>query len=205
MEANMNLTEKKTLNTTIALGLFACGLAFAPAAHAGCGDVTWSPGPLDAEWAASISLPAASRLAVSAQPNADQPGGADIVGMWAFKFTAQNSPGIPDGAPIDFGFAQWHSDGTEITNSGSRDPRTGNFCLGVWKKTGPSTYKLNHKGLSWDTVGNFIGPATISEDVTVDSSGETFSGHFTIVQYDTHGNVIAKVAGVVTAERVTVD
>jgi len=148
-----------------------------------------------------------NRFALAVRPNDDQPepAGADIVGMWAFTFTAKNSPPFPDGTTIDFGFAQWHSDGTEITNSGGRDPRTGNFCLGVWKKTGPSSYKLNHKGLSWDPVGNFIGPATIGEEVAVDRTGQSFSGTFTIDQYDTHGNLLIHIAGVVTGNRIGVD
>jgi len=52
-----------------------------------------------------------------------------IVGFWKVTFVAQGNPGIPDGAVIDFGYAQWHGDGTEILNS-SRPPATGNFCLG---------------------------------------------------------------------------
>jgi hypothetical protein len=59
-----------------------------------------------------------------------------IVGMWKFTFTAEgNGPGgPPDGAPLDTGFTQWHSDGTEIINSG-RPPQDGSICLGVWEKT----------------------------------------------------------------------
>src|SRR3982074_1334258 len=59
---------------------------------------------------------------------------APIVGLWKFKFVSKDSPGIPDGAVIDEGYVTWHSDGTEIMNSG-RAPSTGNFCMGVWKKT----------------------------------------------------------------------
>jgi hypothetical protein len=81
---------------------------------------------------------------------ADQEGSDDrIVGFWKVKFVSDGSPGIPDGTVIDNAFAQWHSDGTEIMNS-SRPPATSNFCLGVWQKSGPSTYKLNHFALSSD-------------------------------------------------------
>src|SRR5215212_1066954 len=59
--------------------------------------------------------------------------GPQIVGLWQFEFTSAGNDGspfyIPDGAPLDAGYAQWHSDGTEIMNS-SRDPITGNVCLG---------------------------------------------------------------------------
>ena len=72
---------------------------------------------------------------------------APIVGLWNFKMVAKDSPGIPDGTPIDAGFAQWHGDGTEIMNS-SRPPATSNFCLGTWEQVGHHTYKLNHFAIS---------------------------------------------------------
>src|ERR1700680_1715642 len=65
-----------------------------------------------------------------------------IVGFWKVTFTAKGNgkEGPPDNTPIDSGYVQWHSDGTEIMNSG-RPPQNGNFCLGVWEKTGRSKYK----------------------------------------------------------------
>jgi len=90
-------------------------------------------------------------------------------------------------------------------NSGLRPPVTGNFCLGVWKKSGRSSYKLNHFGLSWDPNGNFIGPARIQEDVTLDHSGNNYEGTFTIDQYDVSGKLLAHFEGQVTATRITVD
>jgi hypothetical protein len=98
------------------------------------------------------------------------------VGMWQFTFVSRNSPPIPNGIVLDAGFSQWHSDGTEITNS-SRPP--GN--------------------------GQFIGPASIQLEVTVDRSGDTYSGTFTIDQYDNANHLLADIAGDVTAQRVTVD
>ena len=121
-----------------------------------------------------------------------------IVGFWKFKFV------LPDGTVIDNGFAQWHSDGTEITNS-SRPPATGNFCLGVWEKGGRSRFELNHFALSWDPSGNFIGPAQLREDVTVNHKADRYEGTFTIDQYDVSGNLLAHVEGTVTATRITVE
>jgi hypothetical protein len=65
-----------------------------------------------------------------------------------------------------------------------RKPATQNFCLGVWKKNGSSTYKLNHLALSYDDAGNPNGTANIHEDVTVDNSGDTFTGTFAIDVFD---------------------
>jgi len=137
--------------------------------------------------------------------NHDGDDGAPIVGLWKVKFVSENSTGIPDGTVIDDGYATWHSDGTEIMNSG-RPPITGNFCMGVWKQTRPSTFKLNHFGLSWDPNGTFlIGPANIREEVVVNQSGNNYAGTFTIDQFDVDGNRLARITGKVIAKRITTD
>jgi hypothetical protein len=129
-----------------------------------------------------------------------------IVGLWNFTFVSEGNPGIPDGTVLDTGYVTWHSDGTEITNSGTRSPVTGNFCMGAWKRTKRSTFKLNHFGLSWDPTGTvFIGPANLRSEVVVARDRKSYSGTFTVDQYDTNGNVLAHVAGNVSAQRVTAD
>jgi hypothetical protein len=138
---------------------------------------------------------------------------AAIVGLWKFAFTA-TSPFV---GPFDAGYVQWHSDGTELMNSG-RAPTTGNFCMGVWKHIGRSTYRLNHFALAWafdanlpatgpGTGGaNFVGPVNIREQVTVDRSGNSYQGTFTLVQYEPDGTtVMATIIGTVTATRITAD
>jgi hypothetical protein len=136
---------------------------------------------------------------------ASQKGGSNgIVGLWKVKFVAEGNTGIPDGTVIDNGFTQWHSDGTEITNS-SKAPATGNFCLGVWQKSGSSSYQLNHFALGYDISGNFIGPVQIKESVTVNKKANQYTGTFTIDQYDPTGNPLGHVAGNIIATRVTVD
>lgn len=131
---------------------------------------------------------------------------AAIVGLWKVSFTARGNKDIPDGAPIDQGYATWHDDGTELMNSG-RPPITSSFCMGVWKQIGPTTYKLNHVALSWDPTGTvFVGPASIREIVTVDRSGNHYSGTFTIVQFSTdETTVLARVTGTIGATRITAD
>ena len=122
---------------------------------------------------------------------------APIVGLWQIQFA------LPDGTVIDSGYATWHSDGTEIMNSG-RAPMTSSFCMGAWKQTKNGMFKLNHFALSWDSTGqNLVGPANIRELVAVDHTGNHYSGTFTIDQYDTNGNLLAHVAGSVTATRIT--
>jgi len=71
-----------------------------------------------------------------------------IVGMWKITELSMGNtthvPPIPDGTQIDFGYAQWHSDGTEFYNSGGFAPATQNYCLGVWLQTGNCRYQVNH-------------------------------------------------------------
>jgi hypothetical protein len=77
--------------------------------------------------------------------------------MWHVIFTAQTQNGLPvpvkGGVVIDNAVAQWHSDGTEIMNS-ARPAQDGNFCLGVWSRTGERSYYLNH--IPWQ--GNIYDP-----------------------------------------------
>ena len=78
--------------------------------------------------------------------------------------------------------------------------------MGVWKQVGRSTFRLNHVALSWDTSGlNFVGPASIKEQVTVDRTGNGYTGTFTIDQFDASGNVLAHITGEVTGRRITVN
>ena len=133
-----------------------------------------------------------------------------IVGMWHVKFIAMGNEGIPDKTEVDAGFAQWHSDGTEIMNSGGRAPSTSSFCLGVWEQTGIRKYSLNHFAISWDPTpsdadpnGVILGPASIRENVTLSANGATFSGTFLIVQYDETLKKLAEVKGNITATRIT--
>jgi hypothetical protein len=126
-----------------------------------------------------------------------------IVGFWRVNLISKDNPRIPDGTVLDAGFSQWHSDGTEILNS-SRPPETQSFCLGVWKKTAPLRYKLNHFALSWAN-GNLLGPANIREEVVLSHHGNSFAGTFTLDQYDQAGNVLVHLVGQVEGKRITVD
>lgn len=131
------------------------------------------------------------------QASMDNPGNHSIVGMWSFKMT-------PTAGPGDFGYQQWHSDGTELMNSGGRPPASENFCMGVWRQIGPSRYHLNHFALSYDpSSGALNARVNIKEDVTLDPSGTNYSGTFTLDVYDPSGTTaVAHQNGQVTAQRV---
>jgi len=199
---------KKMIRTTsVVFGVVLVATFFVLNTNAQCGA---SDGQVTTAAATSLlerSAPLRNASQTRAQPAVSQQRKTEevsIVGFWHVKFVSEGTTGIPDGTIIDMGFSQWHSDGTEILNS-SRPPATSNFCLGVWEKTGNHTYKLNHFALSSDLNGNLIGPANIREDVTLDASGNSYAGKFTIDQFDLNGNTLAHVAGNISATRITVD
>jgi hypothetical protein len=189
------------------LQALAVGTALASTASAGCGDVSSLQPPF--QFAQALAAPLALH-AMSASSNA-MFNTASPIGMWNVQLISlgngSHNPPIPDGALIDFGYTQWHSDGTEILNSGAHAPATENFCLGVWVRTGMFTYELNHFALSYDaTSGALANKVNIREQITLDPSGNQYSGTFTIDIYDpTSGQHLDHLAGTVAATRVTVD
>jgi hypothetical protein len=199
-------TIHRVITTTAAAAAF--GVLFIPGASA-CGYSTQSLlsanlQPLLVN--AHNPLESASPEVVARDAKAAS-GNVSIVGMWSYQFVAKGNAGggPPDGTQIDFGYAQWHIDGTEFTNSGGRAPAIQNYCMGVWVQTGPYTYVLNHYAITYDMSGNYTGTANIQESVIVSPGGTKFSGTFTVINFDPNGNKLGQVAGQVTANRVTVD
>jgi hypothetical protein len=225
------LARKVLKTAAAALAFVVAGSVFGLTARADCGSYTGAgQKPMFAPSRRPLLRSASYRLAsfTTDDRNDDRDGDRDrnasIVGLWKFSFVALGNSGNPyplnppDGTTLDAGFVQWHSDGTEITNSG-RDPATGSFCLGVWKRIGTSKYKLNHFALSWDatgqscspsqqpgSIGCFQGPTNIREVVTVDPSGNHYSGTVTIDQYDPSGQqFLFELKGTVSGDRITAD
>ena len=185
---------------------FVSACLLAATANAACGDPSKLGANLHRQsWKGSDGLQFGSLLRIS---DSSDP----IVGMWHVTLTAQgNEVGPPDGTPIDNALVTWHSDGTEIMNS-ARPPQDGDFCMGIWKKTGKSTYKVNH--FAWfsnDTanapsgIGNPTGPGRLFEEVTLSPDGKHYTGKFSADAYDTSGNLVAHVVGVIAATRITLD
>jgi len=192
---------------TAAVGAATLGVIYTPVAAAGCAlpDEMGRPSaPRSRPQTGTGVYRPASFILTGDHQNGE---GDGIVGLWHAKLVSQGSQYIPDGVLIDDAYVQWHSDGTELTNS-SRPPVTGNFCMGVWEKTGPSTYHLNHVAIAWNPDSTFLGPASIRMDITLDRGGNKYTGTFTILQYDASGlNVLVPtpIVGVVTATRITAD
>jgi hypothetical protein len=199
---------------TITLSAAVVGMLFVPAASA-CALTTQQPNtmviqrllpdpqnPIASATSAEQARDLSSAASSSASPS--------LVGMWSFVYISEGNttrnPSIADGAQLNFGYNQFHSDETEIMNSGARSPAQENFCLGVWQKTGRYTYQVNHFALNYNaTTGAFLGKIIVVAMLTVSPGGTAFSGTFVETVFDTMGNKTDHVTGQVTAQRITVD
>jgi len=166
-----------------------CGATFVavilvPAASA-CGAPPATLGPIqELRVSSNDSLEGASPESLARDQRAAAKGSStSIVGMWKVSELSMgnttHNPSIPDGAQIDFGYSQWHSDGTEFYNSGGFAPATQNYCLGVWAATGTNTYQVNHFALTYDMTGVYTGVINILETLTVSPGGTKYGGTFT--------------------------
>ena len=187
----------------VATGPLLIALSLAVTANASCGDKPVTAFHRQAWEGSAFSVPGLVLINEDNDP---------IVGLWHVTFTAHgNNPGPPNGTPIDNALVTWHRDGTEIMNSG-RPPQDGQFCMGVWKRTGYLRYQLNH--FAWagnDTanaptgIGNPAGPTHITETILLSPDGNHYVGTFTLDAYDTDGNSTAHIVGVIQATRITIN
>lgn len=182
------------------LGIVALAMVFVSTANAACGPQSQLK---PQSWNGASGV--ASLLPIN---NFLEP----IVGMWHVQFIAQGNKGSmapPDGTVIDSALVVWHADGTEIMNSG-RPAQDGNFCMGVWERTGFFRYQLNHFALGNDTenspsgIGNPAGPTRFQETVVVSPDGNHYSGQFTLDGVNPDGSPAAHIVGILKATRVTV-
>jgi hypothetical protein len=174
-------------------GALLLALVCVPSSWAGCAPSL--AGPTHTSWMVQPGSPTLLQAAL-VKANYSEP---SIVGFWHFI----QMSGIN---PFDAGYEEWHSDGTEIYNSGGRAPDTGSFCLGVWQQVGVRHYKLNHRAIGWMPGGSTAAyVAAITEDVTLSATGNSFSGTYKVIAYDLTGHLLQVISsGKVTATRITV-
>jgi hypothetical protein len=168
-------------------------VGFSASALASCGD------SLAAMAAGAASVHSQSRSTQQGvQSHGDQGDSSSIVGLWHVRF-------VVGGQTIQEAYQLWNAGGTEIHNP-NVDPRSGNVCLGVWKRAPEhGAYKLAHRVWNYDSDGNFLGTIHLTETLTLDNHGTTHSGSFTLDFYDPFGVFLFEVAGSVEGERISVD
>ncbi len=124
--------------------------------------------------ASSDPVPSDTALAASAP--------VSIVGLWDLHIFFQ-------GMEVDEAWDVFNADGNELLNDAA-PAAVGNFCVGVWTQTGPLTVSLHHVSWIFDDSGNLSGRQTIDEKITLDPSGQSFTGTADGVNYDLDGNKI---------------
>jgi hypothetical protein len=188
----MKLTIREALATA---GIAALGLICAPTGSAQC---TSSPlaRPSVTNWPEVKSMSAEAVAAEASAPR-DQignPSPVSIVGLWRTTATS-------GGQVVDQGIDAWHADGTETLN----DTAPGHFCLGVWERTGPFSYKKYHPGFQFDPNGNLVGTVVIREQVVLARNGNSYSGTQTVDFFDLNGNNFLHLTAAITGQRLTAD
>jgi len=130
-----------------------------------------------------------------------------IAGLW--KVTVTDSAGVVQLNVYDL----YNSDHTEALTH-YQDPRTGNTCLGAWSNAGGRTYDVVHPAFWWNHMideSQLIPPLTQSligyriarQHLTVDASGTTLSGTFSIFRYDLNGVLISESDWLMSGVRIT--
>lgn len=134
-------------------------------------------------------------------------GAGSIIGMWH----AIMRIGDANGPVYDEVFQQFHSDGTEMIVSNGLPPALGNVCIGVWKRTGPGTYKLRHMTWNWlpDTgdfgvPGTFAGHFELQVKLRVNGDSNGFRGNWKATNFDAAGNHLPELdaEGVMIGKRI---
>jgi hypothetical protein len=135
--------------------------------------------------AAKLTRPGIAPALAAAAAQGTGSNGA-IVGQWQVLMTA--FPGTPGAFIFDFGFQQFHTDGTELMISGGVPPSIGNVCIGVWERGAGGAIQLRH--MTW----NFVGGEVLGDlptgyfllDVTIhpNSQGTAYAGTWKAASYD---------------------
>ena len=146
-------------------------------------------------------LQLAARTGVTAADNQDQ-NDASIVGLWNTQFLLGDGPDL-----FDESFQQFQSGGTEMMLSRGLPPVLGNVCVGVWKQTGPRTFKLKHTAWNWNLDGSFVGIFVMEATLKLDRRGASYTGTWSADNLTPSGEPIPgeHFEGIVRGTRITVD
>jgi hypothetical protein len=127
----------------------------------------------------------APALAAAAQGAGSNEGGS-IVGQWQVVMTA--FPRTANEFVFDFGFQQFHADGTELMISGGVPPTIGNVCIGAWEREAGGVIRLKH--MTWNWAGNEVlgdlptGYFFLEVALRTNSQGTVYAGTWRAASFD---------------------
>ena len=132
--------------------------------------------------APTLARPGAAPALAAAAQSANSNGGGPIVGLWQVVMTAS------EGFVFDFGFQQFHTDGTELMISGGVPPTIGNVCIGAWERDAGGVIHLRH--VTWNWAGDEVlgdaptGYFYLEVTVRTNSQGTAYAGTWKTASYD---------------------
>lgn len=113
-------------------------------------------------------------------------GGGPIVGQWQVVMTA--FPGTNNEFVFDFGFQQFHPDGTELMISGGVPPTIGNVCIGAWERDAGGVIRVRH--MTWNWAGNEVlgdlptGYFLLDVTLRTNAQGTAYAGHWRAASFN---------------------
>jgi hypothetical protein len=116
-----------------------------------------------------------------------------FVGAWHGNFSRSDGQMIAILQTVD-------ENGTLITSSS--DNLAGSSSHGHWKSLGNNQYSYSQVRMNTDVAGNYSGLRAIDADVTLDSSGNTWTSTTKITFYDMNGNVAQTITSSGTGVRI---
>jgi hypothetical protein len=93
-----------------------------------------------------------------------------------------------EGFVFDFGFQQFHADGTELMISGGVPPTIGNVCIGAWERGPGGVIRLRH--VTWNWAGNEVlgdlptGYFYLEVTLRTNSLGTAYAGTWKTASFD---------------------
>ena len=135
--------------------------------------------------AAPLARPGTAPALAAAAQDANSNGGP-IVGQWQVVMTA--FPGTSNEFVFDFGFQQFHSDGTELMISGGVPPTIGNVCIGAWEREAGGVIRLRH--MTWNWAGNEVlgdaptGYFLLEVALRTNAQGTAYAGRWRAASFD---------------------
>lgn len=129
-------------------------------------------------------------------PSADY----QLAGTWVYRVQLGAPPGQPTPPPFHATFV-YTGDGSiiEITS------RAGNLSagLGVWKKTGPSTYRTKFYKYRFDGTGAYVGKTVVRETLVLSSRRHVTSTSTTDI-YNASGDLVTHLENTAEGRRVRI-
>ncbi|MGH9237445.1 MAG: hypothetical protein ACRD3G_05345 [Vicinamibacterales bacterium] len=135
--------------------------------------------------AAPLGRPGTAPALAAAAQDASSNGGP-IVGQWQVVMTA--FPGTNNEFVFDFGFQQFHPDGTELMISGGVPPTIGNVCIGAWEREAGGVIRLRH--MTWNWAGNEVlgdlptGYFLLEVALRPNAQGTAYAGRWRAASFD---------------------